>query len=78
MAYNGWKNYETWNVYLWVGNDEPLYRAMQEELRKVGKFTAVSAQRWTMEQMPNGTPDFKSAKRYDLVDWEEIANAYNE
>lgn len=25
MAYNGWKNYETWNVNLWLNNDEGLY-----------------------------------------------------
>ena len=26
--YNGWKNYETWNVVLWLMNEYPLYRVM--------------------------------------------------
>jgi hypothetical protein len=25
MEYNGYKNYETWNVALWLFNDYPLY-----------------------------------------------------
>jgi len=25
QSYNGWSNYETWNVALWLQNDEGLY-----------------------------------------------------
>lgn len=29
MAYNGWTNYETWNVKLWIDNEEGSYRYWQ-------------------------------------------------
>ena len=33
-TYNGWKNRQTWNVALWIGNDEPLYRAAVDFMRR--------------------------------------------
>jgi hypothetical protein len=28
-GYNGWTNYETWCVSLWIDNEEPSYRHWQ-------------------------------------------------
>lgn len=32
--YNGHKNYNHWNVSLWINNDEGLYRMAQDCIRK--------------------------------------------
>lgn len=32
MRYNGYKNYETWNIALWIQKDESLYYAAKGSL----------------------------------------------
>jgi hypothetical protein len=32
--YQGWKNRQTWNVALWIGNDEPLYSAAVDFVKR--------------------------------------------
>jgi hypothetical protein len=76
--YQGWANYETWNVALWFGNDYGMYQAVKGQPTK---FTAASAEEFTKELLPNGTPDFESrggAKCYAKVNWKEIAADFNE
>jgi len=36
-TYNGWKNRQTWNVALWISNDERFYHAAVEYVKKWGK-----------------------------------------
>lgn len=72
--YNGWTNYATWNVALWVGNDEPVYRAMIAHPR----FTMVSARTFARVNYPGGTPDLKGKGGFAGVDWQAIADAWNE
>lgn len=79
--YNGWKNYETWNVALWIGNDEPLYRLACSYVRGLDEVTAADAEKFVKGVLPNGTKDFKGrggSACYAEVDWDAIAEALAE
>lgn len=32
--YNGWKNYQTWNVALWANNEEWMYQSMVDYAKR--------------------------------------------
>jgi len=33
MTYEGWENYDTWNVSLWINNTESLYKGAVEFMK---------------------------------------------
>lgn len=71
MSYNGWTNRATWNVALWAGNDEPMYRRVM-----AGKpYNAESAEEMGHKLFGPNTPD---GDCLDDANWEEIAEAWNE
>ena len=52
QTYNGWTNYETWNVALWIQNDEFMYD-MAREYRHLG-YKAFAEM---MMEFKSSTPD---------------------
>jgi hypothetical protein len=53
MGYNGCKNYETWNVKLWVANDEGLY-SLAASCDDYGSFTETLKEINTIEDFQGG------------------------
>lgn len=70
-TYNGWKNYVTWNVALWIGNDEGLYHLALES-ETYGDFVTVMRELGSTE-----TPD-KVAWNDTGIDRAEIARMFRE
>lgn len=72
--YNGWHGngnresaWATWNMALWVDNDEYTYKAR----RRAGLTDADDVEKFCRSVFPEGTPDM-SGHEMDDVSWEEI------
>lgn len=61
-SYQGWANYPTWCVNLWLSNDEPLYRETcrmaADAVNEASDHPNIAANIWTEEQ----------ARRFVLAD----------
>lgn len=58
--YQGHKNWNHWNVSLWINNDEGLYRLAQDCIRRSQSRTTSSRARAVelfLEAAPEKTPD---------------------
>ena len=55
--YNGWKNRQTWNVMLWIANDEPLYKAAVDFMSTYKGKTPYKAFTRYMGLQGERTPD---------------------
>ena len=85
MTYNGWSNYETWNVALWLDNDEASYNDVREVVRQASEDNSpVSLVADALKDyVESFAPDLGATMFSDLlnaalskVDWYEMAENY--
>jgi len=81
--YNGWKNYETWNVNLWIENDEGLYGFVRDGLESILEACDNDWENVSLTDLKelvrdafgsNKTPDGVSLMD-SAIDWFEISDA---
>jgi hypothetical protein len=84
QGYNGWSNYPTWCVSLWLGNDRPLYDETRRRLRGLTQRheAADALKTFVRDEL---APDLGASFAADLlgyaldeVDWIEIVDAWRE
>jgi len=71
--YNGWKNYETWNCALWIGNDYELYTAAVEFMQNYDEETDayrsfIQSLELNDGETPDGVPWMEEDLDYTALD----------
>lgn len=76
-SYNGWKNYETWAMALWIDNDEGTYNQSREmakdaleahnERTGYGATAAGSLAHYLKEWQEEMMPEIKASVWSDLL-----------
>ena len=73
MSYNGWTNWETWNVHMWIGNDETFNRIMTQGAKNDWEQFKALAMQFGITKTPDGV-SFEDPE----VNQDEIRKAYAE
>jgi hypothetical protein len=68
QGYNGWTNYETWNVALWIGGDEGLY-SMAKDYRHQGYRAFADSMRELGEDCGDGAAIYRETP--DSIAWND-------
>ena len=83
MSYNGWSNYETWNVKLWLDNEQGSSEEVRDMARRARSVNALADQ--LKDMIHEAAPDLGASCFADLlnaalgeVDWYEMAESYYE
>lgn len=79
-SYNGWTNWETWNVVLWIDNEYAIYQdKMATIIRRERIITPQMVESFVREWFPTGTPDMDETDGgLNAVDWMEIASHWQD
>tara|TARA_X000001388_G_C2204825_1_gene112717 strand:+ start:26 stop:307 length:282 start_codon:yes stop_codon:yes gene_type:complete len=78
-TYNGYYNRATWNLMLWIGNDETAYNHFRSLYQRIGgeviEEREERVQRESREWFGSTTPD---GDRLDDVNWLEVTEHLDE
>jgi len=77
-SYNGWTNWETWNMALWADNEEKIYKDRVAMQKKIKSWDKNSIKKWFMKFYPKGSPDMDSPSELNKVNWQELADKFND
>lgn len=85
-TYQGWTNYETWAVKLWLDNEQSTYSEVTEQARQQGINGVYDLAQWlesfteevyVTDQAPtSGLAADLFMSAWQNVNWREIAEAY--